>query len=257
MSAVLGQHKMTVVVSNGDPKDDTPLPAYHYDDTMDNHSEFTKQCWIPARPGSKFCIRYGWNGKAKPVKNAVLTCNLYVDELHIGKEFLLHEGTNNHSGENREWKIMGVFYNSPAGQTERPFMFKETSIDDDVDIIDTSNKGTIRVLLHWEEPNFNWENLYHGPPTQSDEKMDKAILGLETPVSSGDGRFRSCVSFGDPVKIGQVDAKYKPIDDKKYTFIFHYAHPGETIQPRQYITSTKELDSEPDWLEGERIIPPK
>ncbi|CAE6461495.1 unnamed protein product [Rhizoctonia solani] len=238
MEAVLEQYEMRVVVGSGGT-DDTPLPGYHYDDTLDDCPARTKHCWIPAEPGSKFCIHYGWDGKTKPAQNATLVCDLYIDELHIVSSILALVTIDNRSGKNRESEIEGVFYNGPAGPVERPFMFKETSIvpDVDADILDTPNKGSIRVVLYWESPDHDGRGLYTGRPNLSKEEADNIIQGLETPVSSGNERFRSQVGFGDPVKIEQVNVKYDQIDNKKYTFIFHYAHP--------------------DWLKSEGIIAPK
>ncbi|KDN48289.1 hypothetical protein RSAG8_02881, partial [Rhizoctonia solani AG-8 WAC10335] len=76
-------------------------------------------------------------------------------------------------------------------------------------------------------------------PDLSKEAADALAFDLETPVSPDDRHLTACVVLGDPRKseVKENNMKVRPIDDKEYTFIFHYAHP--------------------DWLMSEGIIPPK
>ncbi|CAE6461490.1 unnamed protein product [Rhizoctonia solani] len=236
MEAILDQHRMTVLVGNGEEGNMLAiLPAYHYDDTLDNRSEFTKQCWIPAKPETNFCIRYCWNGAASTAlkKKAGLFCTLYIDELIVERAYLPLKGINK-TGKNREWEISGKYYRGPDGPVERPFTFTETPIDDDADVLDTSKRGTIRVVLHWATPDPDVEHSRD----LSKEAADTLALELETAVSSDNYRFQACVGLGvpEPSGVKENNMKVRPIDNKKYTFIFHYAHP--------------------DWLVNEGIIPP-
>ncbi|CAE6412691.1 unnamed protein product [Rhizoctonia solani] len=205
---------LVVIVGNARGNKDEPLAAYPYNDIMDaEHSEYTKQCWIPAKPGSKFCIHYKWEKRPK--------------RPQVGL-FSKRAGA--------EWEIEGKYYRGPNGPTERPFKFAETMTDEDADILDTSNKGMIRVVLHWARPDPEMENPFSD---LSKEAADELALDLETPVRPDDSRLMACVALGNPRKSEVVEnnMKVRRIDDKEYTFIFHYAHP--------------------DWLASEGIIPPK
>jgi hypothetical protein len=146
---------------------------------------------------------------------------------------------------NREWEITGKYYRGVNGPTERRFRFIESKVgelyvlrsillrlsvlvtDANMEELDVSTKGTIRVVLYWTKPDPTMEDLFPGLLTK--EVADELALHLESPVSPQGDRFQSCVRLGRPrkSKVKENNMKVRPVDDQRYQFIFHYAHPGK------------------------------
>ncbi|CEL62465.1 hypothetical protein RSOLAG1IB_04821 [Rhizoctonia solani AG-1 IB] len=236
MQAILEQNDFAVVIGNADPNKKQPLVAYEFGD--EEPIGFIQQCWIPAKPGKGFCIHYSWNGDAEVAlsKQAGLFCVIYIDGLVIERAFLPLDDIDD-TERNREWEITGKYYRGVNGPTERRFRFIESKVDANMEELDVSTKGTIRVVLYWTKPDPTMEDLFPGLLTK--EVADELALHLESPVSPQGDRFQSCVRLGRPrkSKVKENNMKVRPVDDQRYQFIFHYAHP--------------------DWLMSKGIIPPK
>lgn len=115
--------------------------------------------------------------------------------------------------------------------------------------------GTIRVVLYWARPNPNIPNPYPIPDKKLAHILSKHLRQSVTKAESG--RHMCCVKFGSPVDTGVVEnnMQVEPVNDRRYTFIFRYAHPGAYSWKHQRCISNCLCLTE--WLAAQRVPRPE
>ncbi|KAG8691684.1 hypothetical protein FRC11_012889 [Ceratobasidium sp. 423] len=236
MNATLDIGELTVTCGNGLIDEDTPRLALPCDDQSNAQLPAnTVQCWLSAPPGHKFCIHFAWNGRSRrgDKSGAGIFCVFYIDGVVVECAFcpLKKSDKTLANGKVRkgagpivnEWEICGKFYRGEdrVGY-ERSFCFTERIIGNDANC--TAETGILRVVLYWARPNPDVENPY---PPLTEKLADEVSQALCR--SSNSSRHRSAVALGLPVPsmIEENNMQVERIDDQDFTFLFHYAHPGE------------------------------
>lgn len=228
MKAELEQEAFVVILGNAKADDDTPLLAY----SCKGDLPYTKQCWIPVIPNQPFCIHYALSDSVQlplggELEGAGIFCELYIDGEITERAFLpLSDGV-------REWEITGKYYRGERGEPhkERPFRFGFRIIDPDSPNMLQSG-GTICVILYWAKPNPNKDNPY---PIPSDALANALGERFSRPVTKDEsGRYRYCVRLGEPVETEVIEnnMQVEAVDDKRYAFVFRYAHPEWLVNQR-------------------------
>ncbi|KAF8598306.1 hypothetical protein BDV93DRAFT_512626 [Ceratobasidium sp. AG-I] len=154
-------------------------------------------CWIPAVPGSPFCIHLGYNGNPAAKRGLGLKAKIYLDNLLVEIIFMPIKARKICN----EIEVTGVELD---GLMELPFRFDRREV-------------TVRVLGPRQEPSVDQWLL----------ARNHKLLQLPIPEGKRKLRHELAATLGAPVPYKGISSDVETENlGPKVSFIFHYAPKG-------------------------------
>ncbi|QRV92693.1 hypothetical protein RhiJN_20711 [Ceratobasidium sp. AG-Ba] len=240
--AILKLHGVVVAIGDAQ-EDDNTLPGYRLVEDQDTK---VAKCWVPAIPGSSFCIHVAYEGTSLPFPDARLFFEVYLDGIEmfssaIESETLLARIRQIKKGQEiTEGDLEVEGHSLPDGRIQ-PFCFslRPTSEKDDGPPENFKRFGSIRVAVYW---------VAAGPEVKQEtpalqETLEEKLERLSAPVNEKliGSRPRCIATLGDPKPDANSaerrtrflrlrSSTYEKIGSEKLLFCFKYEDKGG-VQP--------------------------
>ncbi|KAF8593795.1 hypothetical protein BDV93DRAFT_582425 [Ceratobasidium sp. AG-I] len=214
---------LCVAVGNAGEDDDQLLPAYNI-----TKGDMSVECWIPAVPGSRFCIHLKYNGKPASKRGLWLKDNIYLDGFWATSVAMEIEPRMKHN----ETETIGAKHDER--DTKTPFRFEQREVIG-------GSSGRYHYLANWspapkktiQQVDLYWvRNLGKTGREYSTEPQEMVrnheLIMLPIPEEKIKIQHEVGVVLGDSVPFEGVDGdiEAEKVDQNVYSFMFRYASEG-------------------------------